>query len=55
MFPNRRELIRRCLRIVNYADGFYHFFGVRIILSHLEIWDTDPIRVVSDPEEVSYY
>ena len=41
-------------KLVNMADGYFAPLGIRIILSHIEVWaDADKIDVSSNATEVS--
>ncbi|XP_076825751.1 zinc metalloproteinase-disintegrin-like MTP8 isoform X1 [Clavelina lepadiformis] len=52
-FANRIELDGHVKNLVNHLDGFYQKLGIRVILSHIEVWnDTDLVELSIDPQEV---
>ncbi|XP_076825747.1 uncharacterized protein LOC143471228 isoform X2 [Clavelina lepadiformis] len=52
-FSNQAELEAHVKQLVNLADAFYHGLGIRIVLSHMEIWNgTDQIPLKTNADEV---
>jgi len=52
-FSSSEKVIDYLKDLVNFADGWYQEFGVRLILVHVEIWKNgDPFETVFDANEV---
>ncbi|CAK8682793.1 unnamed protein product [Clavelina lepadiformis] len=52
-FTDRIELDGHVKNLVNHLDGFYQKLGIRIVLSHIEVWNhTDQAELSTDAGEV---
>lgn len=55
-FKSRVELDERMKSLVNYIDGFYNTLDIRVVFSHLEVWNgTDRIPLSTDAREVTAF
>ena len=56
IFKTRIALDARIKELANFVDGFYQKLGIRVVLSHVEVWNhTDRIALSSNPTTVSVY
>ena len=56
MYKTRIALDARIKELANFVDGFYQKLGIRVVLSHVEVWNhTDRVALSSNPTTVSVY
>jgi len=52
-FSSSESVLFYLKTIVNYVDGWYQEFGVRVVLVHAEFWNNkDQFEIVSDGNQV---